>query len=66
MLCAAAAAAARMLALRHNFPVDGMQELLQPMSAGATLRRMTLNLINSVRMGYASHVGERVLIHQHM
>ncbi|KAF6258348.1 Transglutaminase-like superfamily-domain-containing protein [Scenedesmus sp. NREL 46B-D3] len=47
----------RTLALRHNFPVDAMQELLQPMSAGATLRRMTLNLINSIRMGYAAHVG---------
>jgi hypothetical protein len=47
-----------MLALRHNFPVDAMGELLQPMNAAATLRRMTLNLINSIRMGYASHVGE--------
>uniref|UniRef100_A0A383V725 Protein SirB1 N-terminal domain-containing protein n=1 Tax=Tetradesmus obliquus TaxID=3088 RepID=A0A383V725_TETOB len=47
----------RMLALRHNFPVDALQQLLQPMDAAATLRRMTLNLVNSVRMGCAAHVG---------
>jgi hypothetical protein len=39
--------------------VDALQQLLQPMDAAATLRRMTLNLINSVRMGYAAHVGEQ-------
>jgi hypothetical protein len=40
--------------------VDALQQLLQPMDAAATLRRMTLNLINSVRMGYAAHAGELI------